>query len=306
MYKIVDSTPDKHFKLPYEVHLTDIEFSNIELLKSEIYKYYKLEQDYDLAKQSVIDFKSAMYRGCHEISLHNFDDEIYRYEIVSKLSLLIFNSLNLLKKYHENIIQYGKNEEIKCDLLSDITNKKNTYVDSITTIRKKEIAIGEAIRNYCQHAAIPTENCTYGGDQDRTTKQFFVKFSLRLPTSKILKAKIQRRNRKIIESEDKAIYDLHDVVDCYFDAITDIHFQSRKILLPYINQNINKVSNLIEKYTIEFKENNHLNPTLQVTKNNDGFFFITLGSLPTLIKYLSAKNDSTPCYSARVERRTYY
>jgi hypothetical protein len=307
MYKIVDATPDRHSESPYNIDLTEIEFSEVERLKSETYKYYKLEQDYDLAKQSVIDFKSAMYRACHEISQHNFDDDIYRYEIISKLSLKLFGSLNLLKKYHENIIQYGRNEEIKCDLISDITNRKNTYSDNISIIRKKTaIEIGEAIRNYCQHAAIPTENCTLGGGKDEITNQFFIKFSLWLPAGKILKAKIQSRNRSIIESDGKAIYDLHHVVDCYFDAITEIHIQSRKILLPYIIQNINKISDLIEIYTNEFKEKNHLKPTLQITKNNNDLFFITLGSLPALIKYLSEKNDTLPCYSSRVERRTYY
>ncbi|MCL1141048.1 hypothetical protein [Shewanella pneumatophori] len=279
----------------------------IKNLKSDICAYYKLEHDYDLAKKAVIYFKTEMYRASHEIS-PIYDDEIYLYEKKGALSSLVFNSLNLLKKYHENLVEYGRGCQVKKDLVADITLKSHTYDKDIenilSDIEMKAKQIGEAIRNYCQHESIPSDNYTSGMGVSTVTKKSYILFSLVLPSRRIINSRLQPRNTSVIREDSANEYDLHCVIDAYFDSLTKMHFRAREILLPIIEQKISSIEDTFKRYELEFTSHDNESPMLSIHESNQEYIALTLKELPKLIEYLVTKNNLAPKFSSEIEYKT--
>lgn len=280
----------------------------IKKIKSDICAYYKLEQDYDLAKKAVIYFKTEMYRACHEVSPIHSNDEIYLYEKKGELSSLVFNSLNLIKKYHENLVEYGRNSQIKKDLVSDITLKSHTYdkdiENTLSSIEVKAKKIGEAIRNYCQHESIPSDNYTSGMGVNMETKKPYILFSLVIPSHRIINSCLQSRNISVIREDSANEYDLLCVIDAYFDSLTKMHFRAREILLPIINQKISSIEDAFKLYELEFTSHDNENPMVSIHEGNQEYIPLTLKKLPKLIEYLVTKNNLAPKFSSEIEYKT--
>jgi hypothetical protein len=281
------------------VHLKENELGELKRARSKLLALLNLEDLYDQMIESFLEFKTQLYSNNLSL-INNFRrDYNEHHEVRSKLNRQLFNTLNLSKIYLDKIHHEGKN---KC-FVKDITNDIALHKECIELRNKiydenPSYRLGCGLRNLAQHSTLPIRTYTVGTEhiQDENNKSIQAKFHLPLAKENLINSGVKKN---IVTSFGEVI-DLHEVMDGYIFAISQMHMQVRKVTEPTITGAVNIISSKTKETEAIYGKSNY---GIAVFENNQRIFYLEL-EWYEVVNYLQQKHAVAIDYR-NIEHTTY-
>jgi hypothetical protein len=225
---------------PHRIELNEQEYTGLSNARQILSKVFNHEELYDQVIESYVDAKSVMYEmSIRAISDGIIDDFIRNHNCRSKLNRLYFNTLNLSKLYLDQHYHEGK----KKSFVKSITGLESSH-DEVRQHRQQIVSnnanysLGCQLRNYVQHASLPVKTFTSGFRFDPKENQHFAVFHIPLDRQVLINGGI--KESKLSKYGDKI--DLHEIMDDYISAISEMHIKSRKLTSNYVEKSIETIT----------------------------------------------------------------
>lgn len=216
-----------HLLQPHQIELNELEYLELNNAREILSKVFKHEELYDQVIESYVDVKSAMYEmSIRAISNGIMDDFIRNHNCRSKLNRLYFNTLNLSKLYLDRHYHEKNNKSF----VKSITGLESSH-DEVSQHRQlimnanTNYSLGCMLRNYVQHASLPVKSFTSGLRFDPKDNQHFAIFHIPLDKQALIDGGVKKC--KLSKYGDKI--DLHEIMDDYIHAISEMHIKSRSL-----------------------------------------------------------------------------
>jgi hypothetical protein len=281
------------------VRLEVSELNELKSARSKLLAILSLEDLYDQIIESFLEFKTQLYSNSLSL-INNFRrDYNEHHEVRSKLNRQLFNTLNLSKIYlDKNFHERKKNYFVK-----NITEDLALHEECIVLRNKiydenSNYRLGCGLRNLAQHSTLPIHTYSVGTEhlQEDKNKSIRAQFHLPLAKENLIKSGI----KKNILTSFGEIVDLHEVMDGYIYAISQMHMQNRKLTESTITGAVNTfLSKTKEIETVYGKDNFGIG----VFDNDERLFHLEL-EWYEVVKYLKHKHAVAVNYG-NVEHTTY-
>ncbi|MCU8258382.1 hypothetical protein M2G94_10355 [Vibrio vulnificus] len=220
----------------HRIELNDQEYSELSNAREILSRVFNHEELYDQVIESYIDAKSVMYEmSIRSISDGVMGDYIRSHNCRSKLNRLYFNTLNLSKLY----LDRHYHERDKKSFVKSITRLESSH-DEVRQHRQQisndnaNYVLGCDLRNYVQHASLPVKTFTSGVRFDPKDNQNFAVFHIPLDRKALIDGGIKKN--KLSKYGDNI--DLHEIMDGYIYAISEMHIKSRNLTSNYVEKSI--------------------------------------------------------------------
>lgn len=234
---------------PHRIELNDQEYTGLSNARTILSKVLNHEELYDQVIESYVDAKSAMYEmSIRAISDGVMDDYIRNHNRRSKLNRLYFNTLNLSKLYLDRYYHEKNNKSF----VKSITGLESSH-DEVRLHRQQILSdnanysLGCLLRNYVQHASLPVKTVTSGFRFDPKKNQHFAIFHIPLDRQTLIDGGIKAS--KLSEFGDKI--DLHEIMDDYIHAISEMHIKSRTLTSNDVENSVKTITT--KRHQIEFE-----------------------------------------------------
>jgi hypothetical protein len=284
-----------HVPETHRIKLSDDEYLELSNARKVLLRVLNHEELYDQVIESYVDAKSVMYEmSVRAISNSITRDYVKNHDCRSKLNRLFFNSLNLSKLYLDDHYREHKNKDgdiVKTTcFVKKITDSDND-IEEIKAHRDKifnensEYVVGCQLRNYVQHASLPVRTFTSGFRTRPEDNQAFAVFHVPLDKQALLDGGIKKS--KLSNYGDKI--DLHEIMDGYIHAISEMHLKSRSLVKTQMNQSIEAIN--VKRRQVE-QEYYCLLDDIDVfdTKKGNRLFSLHLEWF-SVVKHLQSKNS---------------
>ena len=209
-----------------EKDLDKVQYDQLIKSRSILKSIYKHEELYDQVISTYLELKTAMYELSIGSALgRSLSDRIKTYDNMSKLNRLLFNTLNFGKMYLDEHYYTEKSETSSYVFNITGSDEDNlTLKDQREEIYKRNLfyVLGCDLRNKVQHASLPVNRFTAGVRTENTE-------SIATFYTMISKEEFSKTKTSILNKFGKDI-DLHEIIDGYISAISEMHFLSRSMI----------------------------------------------------------------------------
>lgn len=281
------------------VRLEESELDDLKSARSKLLAILSLEDLYDQIIESFLEFKTQLYSNSLSLISNFRRDYNEHHEVRSKLNRQLFNTLNLSKIY----LDKNHHERNKNYFVKDITDNLGLHEEHIVLRNKiysenSSYRLGCELRNLAQHSTLPIHTYTVGTEhlQNEKNKSIKAKFHLPLAKQSLIKCGI----KKNILTSFGEIVDLHEVIDGYIYAISQMHMQNRKLTEPTITGAVNTFLSKTKEIETIYGKNNY---GIGVFDNDERIFHLEL-EWYEVVKYLQHKHAVAVNYG-NVEHTTY-
>ncbi len=213
-----------------ELTIHQIEKEEVDKLKhsrKKLVSLLELEELYDLVIESFMEFKTQLYSN----SLHQLNNGIRNsyshHECRSKLNRYVFNILNLSKLYLDKHYHEKKGICFAKDIAND-----NSNLDVVRSMRDKlhkenpEYVLGCVLRNLTQHSTLPIDTLSISYERDKASNRLIgARFYLTIKKEFLITKGVNKNKLKLFDSD----IDIHEVLDGYIFALSQIHMSNRKL-----------------------------------------------------------------------------
>ncbi|MCL1119418.1 hypothetical protein [Shewanella seohaensis] len=284
-----------HVLVTHRIKMSDNEYSELSNARKVLSRILNHEELYDQVIESYVDAKSVMYEmSVRVISNSVTCDYVKNHDCRSKLNRLFFNSLNLSKRYLDDHYREHKNIDgnivkITC-FVNKITDSENDK-EEIKSHRDKiyhensEYVVGCELRNYVQHASLPVRTFTSGFRTRPEDNQNFAVFHVPLDKQALIDGGVNKN--KLSNYGDKI--DLHEIMDGYIYAISEMHLKSRSLVKNKMDESIEVIN--AKRRQVELEYDCLLNDIDVVdTEKGERLFSLNLEWF-SVVKHLQSKNS---------------
>ncbi|EGR4442457.1 TPA: hypothetical protein PX743_002032 [Vibrio cholerae] len=235
----------------HRIKLNEKEYLELSNARRILFRVLKHEELYDQVIESYVDAKTAMYEmSIRTISDGIIDEDIISHNYRSKLNRLYFNTLNLSKLYLDKHF-HGRHDK---SFVKSITGLE-TFHDEIKCHRQRianentDYVLGCELRNYIQHASLPIKSITHGFRTSNSNNKTFAVFHIPLDRNILIEGGIKKKY--LSKYSDKI--DLHEIMDNYIYAISEMHLKSRELTSDYAKNSMDIITK--KRQEIESKYN---------------------------------------------------
>jgi len=283
--------------IPEIIPLTNKELNELKTSRKQLIDILKLEELYDQIIESFLEFKSKLYSNSLSLVNSSRKNYIANHEIRSKLNRQLFNTLNLSKLYLDKHFHEKDNNYF----VKDITNDgalHNEVREQRTKIynENSDYRLGYKLRNLTQHSALLIQTYTVGKGcfHNSKSKSIQARFHLPLAKENLIESGI---NKNLLTYFGDNV-DLHEVMDGYIYAISQMHMKNRKLTKPTIDSAENIFLSKVRKIKRLDGENE-----IEVIENNEIIFYLDL-EWYQVVHYLQQKHDGEINYG-HIKHNTY-
>jgi|TARA_R110002033_G_C3893005_1_gene239048 hypothetical protein len=283
--------------VPHSVKLSEDEFHELNNAWQILTMILKQEELYDQVIESYVEAKSVMYEmSVRTISNSDTLDYVKNHDCRSKLNRLFFNSLNLSKLYLDRHYRETKNEKGETNKVTCYVHKITNLVTDIAEIKahrdkisaeNSDYVLGCKLRNYVQHTTLPVSTFTAGVRSRHEDNQALAVFHVPLDKQKLLSGGV---TKKTLSAYDDKI-DLHEIMDGYIYAISEMHIKSRSLVKNQMDKSLEIIR--AKRLQVE-RENDSLQDYIYVvdtaTEKGNRLFSLHLEWF-SLVKHLHSKNS---------------
>lgn len=281
------------------IHLEESELDELKSARSKLLAILSIEELYDQIIESFLEFKTQLYSNSLSLISNFRRDYNEHHEVRSKLNRQVFNTLNLSKIYLDKNYHEGKKNYFVKDITDDLAlHEKCIVLRNKIYDENSSYRLGCGLRNLAQHSTLPIHTYTVGTEhlQDEKNKSIQAKFHLPLAKENLIKSGIKRN---ILTSFGEVV-DLHEVMDGYIYAISQMHMQNRKLTEPTITGAVNTFLSKTEETEAIYGKSNY---GIGVLDNDEIIFHLEL-EWYEVVKYLQHKHAVAINYG-NVEHTTY-
>ncbi|WP_154181076.1 hypothetical protein [Vibrio furnissii] len=272
------------------VELNDKEYSELSNARAVLKRIFSHEELYDQVIESYVDAKSAMY----EMSIRTvangitlMDDYIGTHNQRSKLNRLYFNTLNLSKLYLDRYFH----EKKKKSFVKSVTGSEELH-EAVRQHRQSiwndnpSYVLGCCLRNYVQHSSLPVKAMTTGFRAKEQASKASAVFHIHLNRQALIDSDISPS--KLSTFGDKI--DLHEVMDGYVLAISEMHMKSRQLTKDSVEKSIGVLTTKLQQIELEYRDRGLQFGINVVDTANEERFPLNLDWFD-IVKHLQDKNS---------------
>lgn len=285
-----------HVLVPHRIKLSDNEYHELSNARKVLSRIFNHEELYDQVIESYVDAKSAMYEmSVRAISNSDTCDYVKNHDCRSKLNRLFFNSLNLSKLYLDDHYREHKNKDgdiVKTTCFVNKITDSDNDIEKIKTHRDEifkenfEYVVGCQLRNYVQHASLPVRTFTSGFRFRPEDNQHFAVFHVPLDKQALIDGGVNKN--KLSNYGDKI--DLHEIMDGYIHAISEMHLKSRSLVKKQMDKSIEVINAKRREVELEYDcLLDDINVVNTATEKGDRLFSLNLEWF-SVVKHLQSKN----------------
>ncbi|MCS6174766.1 hypothetical protein [Shewanella baltica] len=239
----------------HKAKLSDCEYLELSNAREILSKILDHEELYDQVIESYVEAKSTMY----EMSVRAISDSV-KYDYIknhsnrSKLNRLYFNVLNFSKLYLDRHFHDGD----KKSFVKSITASESSH-DEVKKHRQDisknnpDYIFGCKLRNYVQHASLPVKTFTTGVRWSPEDNQSVAIFHVPLAKKKLIDSGIFSQQMLLKYGEK---IDLHQIMDGYIYAISEMHLKSRQLIKNYMEKSLEVIN--LKRRQIELEHSSSL------------------------------------------------
>lgn len=283
-----------------QIELIEHEYLALSNARKILSKVLNHEELYDQIIESYIDAKSVMYEmSIRSISAGTVLDYVKNHIYRSKLNRLYFNTLNLSKlyldrHYREYKDRNGSIKKVTC--FAESITKSQLDIEKIEKHRSDlygknpDYVLGCELRNFVQHSSLPVKTFTSGVRYSPTEDQAFAIFHIPLDKQMLLDGGV----KKTCLSEYDEKIDLHNVMDGYIQAISEMHLKSRELVEECVSQCELLIDQKRREIEAEYKNCEYGIDVVDLDKEKR-LFSLNLEWF-SVAKYLKEKNSHTLNY----------
>lgn len=247
-----------HVLVTHAIELSDNEYLELSKARAVLSRVLKHEELYDQVIESYVDAKSVMYEmSVRAISNSVTHDYVKNHDCRSKLNRLFFNSLNLSKLYLDDHYREHKNKDgdtIKTTCFVNKITDSDNDIEEIKAHRDKMFnensayVVGCQLRNYVQHASLPVKTFTSGFRNRAEDNQALAMFHIPLDKQALISGGVKKS--KLSNYGDKI--DLHEIMDGYIYAISEMHLKSRSLVKNRMDESIDVINAKRRQVELEY------------------------------------------------------
>lgn len=252
MYIVTFLNPNDPGKLFFEEPIDNAESMDLIRRRESLLGIFEQEDIYSQLIDSHVKFKSYLYSESIKHSTYDLRNSFAYYDTRSSINSLIFNSLNLGKLLLDRHYHKEKNRCYAFDVTGD-----NSTIRKVEEFRREIFdgntyyRVGCKLRSFVQHSSIAVRNLVTGLSRDKDFTDITSIFNIPLNTE-ILYLKGD------LKSKVGSTIDLHRVMDCYVDAISEMHIHSRALVTPFKEDSLSifqaKIQDIYDRFGTELKD----------------------------------------------------
>lgn len=280
-------TLNERFPIRHRVELTDKEYSELSNARKTLSRVLSHEDLYDQVIESYIDAKSVMYEmSIRSVSESIVGDYIKSHACRSKLNRVYFNTLNFSKLYLDRHFHEACNKSF----VKSVTKLESSH-EEVASHRQKislensDYVLGCELRNYVQHASLPVKSFTSGFRSKPENNQSFAVFHIPLDKKALISGGVKKR--KLSKYGDKI--DLHEIMDGYIQAISEMHLKGRELTRDHVEESVEIIKKKIRQIELESPDP-HFGIEVVDTEKGEVLFSLDLDWFE-VFEYLQKKNS---------------